>query len=159
MRLTRYTLLLLWVLPICSCEFSGKGQKVKETIEFVNFLKENKEQEVYSNTYHVDYNITDSEIRKYQVKKACQLIQKYGLPTTDKWAYSYNPNNNFDRYQFRIPLFDGFDSTNNLLHAAIIISFPPPAISTKIYSYDIETRFKISKIESVPSQPSTDSTR
>ena len=159
MQLTKYIVLLLLILPVCSCEFSERGKKLKETIEFVNLLKENKQQEVYDITYHVDDNITDSESRTFYVRKAAQLIQKYGLPSTDKWAYSYNAHNNFDRYQFRIPLFDGFDSTNNLLHAAIIISFPPRAISARIYSYDIETQFKISKIESVPVQPNADSTR
>jgi hypothetical protein len=153
------SLLLLLVLSIGGCHLSEQGRQLDETIKFINFLKENQQQAVFDNTYHADFNVADSENRTFYVNKAAKLIQRYGLPPTVKWLYSYNPNNIFDRYQFRIRLFDGFDSTSKLLHAAIIVSFPPPEISSKIYSYEIETKYSPSPIQPLVPTPVADSTK
>jgi hypothetical protein len=157
-RLTNHcSLLFFFLFATCSCCFPQQGRQLHETVKFVNFLKENQQQAVFDNTYHVDFNVTDSENRKFYVNKAAKLIARYGLPATDKWLYSYNPTNVFDRYQFRIRLFDGFDSTTKLLHAAIIVSFPPPEISYKIYSYEIETKYLPSPIQPLVPVPVADS--
>ena len=144
-------LLLLTALSNCGGRFSEKDQQLSQVIEFVHSLRTNNGKAIYEQAYHANSieNITDSNSRKFEVGKAFKLIQKYGLPPTDKWLYTYNPNTKFDRHQFRIPLFDGLDSTSKLLHAAILISFPPKEISKKIYSYEIETEYRPSIIKSI----------
>ena len=153
MRITnRYgVLLLLTALSNCGERFSEKSQQLSLAIEFVHSLRTDNDKAIYDQVYHASFveNISDSNSRKFEVEKAFKLIQKYGLPPTDTWLYTYNPNTKFDRYQFRIPLFDGLDSTSKLLHAAILISFPPSEISKKIYSYEIETEYRPSIIKSI----------
>src|SRR5262249_14733844 len=128
--------------------------------KFVDCLKHNNPDKILDYTYpEVDDKIDDKETRDFQVNKAYGLIKKFGLPAKDKWIIKYDPQNNFERLVITIPIFKGHDASLNLLQADIVIRFPPPQVSDKIYSYDIADKYVIRPTEPVPQIPSRDTTK
>lgn len=146
---------------------SCKGQnnqfvqsRLKTADKFIACLKNNTPDKILDFTYpDVDNNIDDKESRDFQVNKAYKFIQKFGIPPKNKWNIKYDPENNFERLLITIPIFKGYDTTFNLLQADIIIKFPPPQISDKIYSYEIADKYVIRQTIPVPTFPSTDTTK
>jgi hypothetical protein len=118
--------------------------RLKTADKFIECLANNTPDKILDYTYpDVDHKINDKESRDFYVNKASKFIKKFGLPPKDKWTIKYDPQNNFERLLITIPIFKGYDSTFNLLQADIVISFPPPQISDKIYHYEIEDKYDI----------------
>ena len=130
---------------------------------FVACLKNNTPDKILEYSYpDVDQKINDKEIRENTVNNAFELINKYGLPPKNKWKINYDPKNNFERLEIKIILFKGYDSTNYILQSEIVILFPPPQISDKIYSYDVKNIYDTAKLmEAMPAidVPSIDTTQ
>ncbi len=140
-----------FILPLLA---SCKGQdpfvesRLKIADKFLDCLKNNTPDKILDYTYpNVDYKIKDKESRDFYVNKAYKFIKKFGLPPKDKWMIKYDPQNNFQRLLITIPVFKGYDSTFNLLQADIVLAFPPPQISDKIYHYEIEDKYEIKTTE------------
>jgi len=136
-----------------------------ETAEkFVGCLKNNTPDRIleYSDP-NVDHKIYDKESREHTVNNAFKLINKYGLPPKRKWKINYDPKNNYERLEIKIILFTGYDSTNYIRQSEIVIIFPPPQISDKIYLYDIQNVYDTAKLleatmPTIPA-PSIDTTK
>ena len=130
---------------------------------FVVCLKNNTPDKILEYTYpDVDQKIYDKEFRETTVNNAFKLINKYGLPPKRKWKIHYDPKNNYERLEIKITLFKGYDSTNYIRQSEIVILFPPPQISDKIYSYDIQNIYDTAKLmEAMPiiPAPSIDTTK
>jgi hypothetical protein len=160
MRQTISFLFVLTLLNSCKGQDQFVQSRLKTADKFVACLKNNTPDKILDLTYPaVDDKIDDKESRDFHVNKAYKLIQKFGIPSKDKWIIKYDPENNFDRLLITIPIFNGYDTTFDLLHADIIIKFPPPQISDKIYSYEIADKYVGKPTIPVPTVPSTDTTR
>ena len=146
-QLTLLNVIILTTLTCCVEPRSKKNLKEKDAEKFVELLKKNDQKGVYDLCYHSNYrdNITDESTRTMYVKSAYELIDKYGIPHKDKWIFHHDPNDKFDRYTITIPLFSGFDISNSLKSAEIIISFPPEQISDKIYRYEVKAEYDYKK--------------
>ena len=144
MRQTISFLLLLTMLTSCKGQDSFVETRLKTADKFVECLKHNTPDKILDYTYpDVDHKISDKESRDFYVNKAFKFIKKFGLPTKDKWIIKYDPQNNFERLVITIPLFKGYDTVFNLLKADIVLTFPPPQISDKIYTYNIDDDYKM----------------
>jgi len=140
--------LILILLTSCTGQGSFVSARLETAEQFVDCLKKNTPDKILDYSYpNVDHKIRDKESRDFYVNKAYQFIKKFGLPPREKWLVKYDPHNNFERLVITIPIFKGFDSTFNLLRADIVLVFPPPQISDKIYHYDIDDAYKISRID------------
>ena len=160
MRQTVSFLFVLTLLNSCIGQDQFVQSRLKTADKFLSCLKNNTPDKILDFTYaNVDDKIDDKESRDFYVNKAYKFIQKFGIPPRDKWIIKYDPENNFERLLITIPIFDGYDTSFNLLRADIIIKFPPPQISDKIYSYEIAEKYVIRPTIPVPNVPSTDTTR
>jgi len=128
----------------CSSQSPEKA-KFSEVERFLGYLTDNKPDEIYKMSFHVDSenSITDKESRENYVNLASELIKKNGLPPKEKWKYSYQPENIVQPYTFRIPL--EFDLVNNKSCVELIIAFPPSQISDKIHSFEIDRNLECIK--------------
>jgi len=143
--------LLLFVS--CNENESFVEARIKTAEKFVECLKNNTPDKILNYTYRdTDDKIDNKESREGAVKRAYNYISKFGLPSKDKWVIKYDPHNNFDRLLVRIPIFKGHDTTLKIRRVDIVIAFPPPQISRKIYRYEIEEDFDrgFYKIKLVP---------
>lgn len=131
----------------CSSQSTEKDKKLAEVEKFVGYLKENKPDEIYEMAYHEDHenSVTDKESREFYVAQAAELIKKNGLPPKAKWVYSYEPNNIIQRHRFKIPL--QYDSISQKLCIELVIAFPPPEISNKIFKFTIDRNLDCIKFE------------
>jgi hypothetical protein len=144
MRRTIAIILILTFFISCKGKNSFVETRLKTADKFVECLANNTPDKILDYTYpHVDHKINDKESRDFYVNKASKFIKKFGLPPKGKWTIKYDPQNNFERLLITIPIFKGYDSTFNLLQADIVIAFPPPQISDKIYNYEIEDKYDI----------------
>ncbi len=72
----------------------------------------------------VTWGLKDLYGVKFYVKTYSEYLNKYGIPDRSKWKIRYDINEPIVKYvQIKIPIFNGYDSTNHLEHAAIILSF------------------------------------
>lgn len=145
------------IIVFCVFLLSCKGQNsfVEERLQtagkFIECLKNNNPDKTLAYSYKgVDQKMDNKESRDFAVNKASKFINKFGLPPKDKWIIKYNPADAFDRLLITIPIFEGYDAESNLLKAAIVIAFPPPQISDKIYRYEIVGKYKPQRIEAPP---------
>jgi len=153
-------ILILTALSSCKGQDPFVESRLKTADKFINCLKNNTPDKILDFTYpDVDDNISNKESRDFNVNKAYKFIEKFGLPPKDKWVIKYDPKNNFERLLIIIPVFKGHDTTSNLLQADIVIKFPPPQISDKIYSYEILGKYVINPTIPVQASPSTNTTR
>ena len=142
---------IIGVLLIFTALFSCNGQdsfvksRLKTADSFIECLSNNTPDKILAFTYHTDAddNINNKESREFHISKAYKFIKKFGLPSKDKWIIKYDPENNFQRLVITIPIFNGYDSTFNLIKAGIVLTFPPPQISDKIYRYEIADQYKM----------------
>jgi hypothetical protein len=135
-------------IPSCKGQNSFVEARLKTADKFIECLVNNTPDKIVDFTYlDVDDKINNKESRDFYVNKASKFIKKFGLPPKDKWIIKYDPQNNFERLLITIPIFKGYDTTFNLLQANIVIAFPPPQVSDKIYHYEIEDRYDIKQIE------------
>lgn len=160
MRQIIFSFLILTFISSCCGQNSFVESRQKTAEIFVECLSNNTPDKILELTYHdIDDKINDKESRDFYVNKAYKFIKKFGLPTKDKWIVKYDPQNNFERLQITIPIFKGYDSTFNLLQADILIVFPPPQISDKIYRYEIIDKYDFSKMKPTVAPPTMDTTR
>jgi len=151
MRQIFANLLILTILFSCKEHNSFVEERLNIVDSFVACLTTNTPDKILAFTYpDADHKINDKEFRDFYVNKASKFIKKFGLPPKKEWVFKYDPQNNFDRLLVRIPVFKGYDSALNLLKADIIIAFPPPQISDKIYRYEIEDEYIGSTILAAP---------
>lgn len=144
-------LLILTILPACKAQDAFIEARLNTAKKFVECLANNTPEKILNYTYSgIDDKIDEKESRDFYVNKAYKFIKKFGLPTKDKWDIKYDPKNNFERLVIKIPLFKGYDTTFNLLKADIILTFPPPQISDKIYRYEIADEYEIKPTISAP---------
>jgi hypothetical protein len=152
-------LILIWLIS-CKGQDPFVRDRLKIAHKFLDCLKNNTPDKILSYAYpEVDNKINDKEARDFYVGKAYEFIKKFGLPSEDKWIIKYDPKNNFERLLITIPIFKGYDSTFNLLKANIVIYFPPPQISDKIYRYDIEDEYDMEKETPTLAPESVDTTK
>ena len=140
----RHTIILL-ILFLASCKDKEPfvQSRLKTADKFLECLKQNRPNYILDYTYHdVDYKISEKQAREFYVDKASQFIKKFGLPPKEKWIVNYDPKNNFERLIITIPLFKGYDTAFRLLKASLVLTFPPPQISSKIYRYDIDAEYE-----------------
>ena len=157
MRLSFSFLLVLTILASCKEQDPFVESRLKTTDKFIDCLKNNTPDKILDFTYpDVDEKINNKKSREFNVNKAYKFINKFGLPPKSKWTINYDPKNNFERLMITIPIFKGHDTALNLLQADIIIKFPPPQISEKIYSYEVVSRYEIDQTVPVTSAPSLD---
>jgi hypothetical protein len=160
MRKITFIFFTLTFIASCSGPNSFVESRQKTAEKFVDCLLNNTPDKILELTYHdLDHKINDKELRYFYVNKAHKFIKKFGLPTKDKWIVNYDPQNNFERLQITIPIFKGYDSTFNLLQADIVIVFPPPQISNKIYKYEIADKYDFSKMKPTVASQTKDTTR
>lgn len=131
---------VLLLAGLTSCQDPGDdfGSNRREAVkQFVQYLKENNEQGVYQMTYHGDMpdNITNEELRRRDVRRAAELISRYGLPAQHLWRYTVDTNNKLAPYSVTIPLL----KKSNTEQAGIYIAFPPEEVSDKISHFIIIT--------------------
>ena len=131
----------------CSQQLSNKDRIYKVTDIFLKYIKEGNEQQVYDMAYHVDYpnNITSPNKRKDMVEKVSDLINKFGLPSHDKWIFKRTALD----YEVHIPISNYNDTNTVLKNVEIIISFPPPKVSNKIFDFDFDGDLDTSKLKPV----------
>lgn len=159
MRQTIAIILTLTLITSCKGQDSFVETRIKTADKFVECLKNNTPDKILDYTYpDIDHKINDKETRDFYVNKASKFIKKFGLPPKDKWVVKYDPQNNFERLLITIPIFKGYDSTFNLLQADIVIAFPPPQISDKIYRYEIEDKYDIKQTKPLLAPPPLDTT-
>jgi hypothetical protein len=144
-------LLVLTMLTSCKGQDSFVETRLKTADKFVECLKNNASDKILDYSYpDVDHKISNKESRDFYVNKAFKFIKKFGLPKQDKWIIKYDPQNNFERLVITIPLFKGYDTVFNLLRADIVLTFPPPQISDKIYTYNIDDDYKMKPLIAPP---------
>jgi hypothetical protein len=145
------------IFSLCVSLISCRGQnafvedRLKTADKFIECLKNNTPDKILDYSYKgVEDKIDNKESRDFYVSKASKFINKFGLPPKDKWLIKYNAEDAFDRLRITIPIFEGYDTEFNLLKADIVIAFPPPQISDKIYRYEIVDRYKPELIQAPP---------
>jgi hypothetical protein len=160
MQKISFILLILTVLSSCKGQDRFVEDRLKTVDKFINCLKNNTPDKILDFTYpDVDDKISNKESRNFNVNKAYKFIETFGLPPKGKWVIKYDPKNNFERLLITIPVFKGHDTTSNLLQADIVIKFPPPQISDKIYSYEILGKYAVTLTIPVQASPSTDTSK
>jgi hypothetical protein len=148
MRQTFIILVFYVSLTSCKGQNAFVEERLKTADKFIECLKNNTPDKILDYSYPaIDDKISDKESRDFYVNKASKLLNKFGLPPKDKWTIKYDPKDAFDRLLITIPIFEGYDTEFNLLKADIVIAFPPPQISDKIYRYEIADKYKPQRIE------------
>jgi|SRR4030095_12977573 len=148
---------ILAVLFSCNSQESFVESRLRTADKFIECLKNNAPDRILDYTYpDVDHKINNKESRDFYVNKAYEFIKKFGLPPKNKWIIKFDPQNNFERLLITIPLFKGYDPEFNLLKANLVIAFPPPQISDKIYHYDIQDMYSMSPTKPPPDPRSID---
>ena len=160
MRQTITAILILTFTTSCKGQNSFVEKRLKTADKFVECLSNNTPDKILKYTYpDVDDKIADKESRNFHVNRAYKLIKTFGLPSKDKWIIKYDPQNNFERLLITIPIFKGYDSTSNLLQADIVMAFPPPQISDKIYKYEIQGKYDIKQTKPLIPPPAIDTSK
>jgi hypothetical protein len=145
MRQTITFLLIPILFVSCEEKDSFVESRLETAEKFMECLKNNTPDKILKYTYpDTDDKIDDKEAREQEVNRAYKFINKFGLPTKDKWIVKYDPHNNFERLLISIPIFKGYDTTLKVRRVNIIMVFPPPQISRKIYRYEVDADFDIS---------------
>ena len=143
----RQLIILISILTFifsCSVQNSFVETRMMTVDKFVECLINNTPDKILRYTLRdVDDNIDNKESRHFHVNLAYKLINKFGLPPKEKWIIKHDPQNYFERLLVTIPIFKGYDSASNLLQADIVMKFPPPQISKKIYSFDVNTSYEM----------------
>ena len=134
----RSLLLLLLFYVSCIEQTPFVRSRLETADKFIECLKNNTPAKTYELTYRGIDGIMDLESWDFYVTRASALIKKFGIPPKSKWIINYDTKNNYDRLLITIPLFSGYDSASILRKASIIIAFPPPEISDKVYRYQVE---------------------
>lgn len=159
MRKIFFSFFISTLIVACSGQNSFVESRLKTADKFVECLSNNTSDEILKFTYQgVDHKISDRESRSFYINKAHKFIKKFGLPEKERWIVKYDPQNNFERLLITIPIFKGYDSAFNLLQADIVIAFPPPQISDKIYRYAIDDKYDFSKMKPTLAPQLVDST-
>jgi hypothetical protein len=144
-------ILLLVILLSCNTQNSFVTERIKTAEKFLNCLENNQSDSILKySIIGANVFIDDKELRDFHVNVAHQYIQKYSLPSKEKWKINYNPNNNFERLIITIPLFKGRDSTSSSSQINIRLFFPPQQIGDKIYKYEVDNQPEINRIGSEP---------
>jgi hypothetical protein len=133
----RFFLLFVFVAGFMQ---SSAAQSKEENIQvFLKHLKENDQQKIYDISYHVDSRsnfIMNAEMRKFNVAMASKGINKYGLSPRGKW---YTTQIYGGASELNIPLFNANDTTAQM---TITLSFPPAAVSNKVYNLNVDVALK-----------------
>ena len=160
MRRRILIIFFLTFLTSCKGQHSFIEARLNTANKFIEGLVKNTPDKILDYTYpDVDHKINDKESRDFYVNKASKFIKKFGLPPKDRWIIKYDPENNFERLLITIPVFKGYDSTFNLLQANIVIAFPPPQISDKIFHYEIEDKYDIKQTKPLLAPQPIDTTK
>jgi hypothetical protein len=160
MRNITFALFISTLIACCNGQNSFVENRLKTADKFIECLSNNTPDKILEFTYpEVDHKINDKESRSFYVNKAHKFIEKFGLPKREKWIVKFDPQNNFERLLITIPIFKGYDSVFNLLQADIVIAFPPPQISDKIYKYEIVDKYDFRKMKPTLAPQVKDSTR
>ena len=106
--------------------------------KFIDCLKNNTPAKAYELAYRSITVNRDESIWTFYVNRAYALIKKFSIPPKEKWVIKHDTKNDFDRLLITIPLFSGYDATEHLRKASIILAFPPPEISDKLYRFEVE---------------------
>ena len=133
-----YLPLLPGLLFVAGFIFSCSAQSREESIkEFLGYLKENNEKEIYAVSYHVNAKnyIMDSALRKQYVAYASECLHTYRMSPRTKW---YTEEISGGTSWLYIPLFAGNDTTT--AEVTIRLQFPPPAVSNKVYNFTVVKR-------------------
>ena len=139
-------ILILIFITSCNEQNAFVDTRLKTADKFIECLANNTPDKILNYTYpDVDHKINNKESRDFHVNKASSFIKKFGLPPKAKWVIKYDPQNNFERLLITIPIFKGYDSAFNLLRADLVIAFPPPQISVRIYHYEIQDEYDINQ--------------
>lgn len=139
-NMRQYLIAIFILTTLLSCESQDKfiENRLETANKFVECLAKNNSDKILEYSYTAsDYNLKDKESRDIYVNKAFHYISKFGLPSKEKQVIKYDPKNNFHRLTVRIPIFKGYDSVLNLIQIDIVLAFPPPRVSDKIYSFEI----------------------
>lgn len=133
----------------CASQQSDKDRMYKEVEKLISLLKENKPKQVFEMTYPVDRDnrIVPLENKLHEIEEISKLLNRCGVPTKDKWIYTYEPDNVLQRFRFRIPLSIQSDSSSKYKTASLQISFPPPEISNKIFEYVLDAEYDHTKLK------------
>lgn len=151
---------ILTIFTSCKAQNSFVETRLKTADKFIECLADNTPDKILEYTYpDVDHKINIKESRDFYVSKAFMFIKKFGLPPKDKWIIKHDPKNDFERLLITIPIFKGYDSTLNLLQADIIITFPPPQVSDKIYHYEIADKYDITQTKPLLAPQPIDTTK
>jgi hypothetical protein len=94
-------------------------------------------------SYHVNYrnNITDEDSRKTIVNHFSKLINKYGIPSHDKWGLEKTTLD----YEVHIPISNFNEPTMVVKNVELVISYTPPEIANKIYDFNVRNEIDTSK--------------
>lgn len=134
----RSLLLLLLFYISCIEQTPFVKSRLETADKFIECLKNNTPVKAYELAYRSLTVIRDEEMWTFSVNRAAVLIKKFSIPARDKWVIKYDTKNDFDRLLITIPLFSGYDSTEHLRKASIILAFPPPEISDKVYRFQVD---------------------
>jgi len=137
-------LLILVLLNIsCTHTLSKKDEIFSEVDKFLDYAKQDNEKAIYRMSYHVNYrnHITDEDSRKTMANQFSRLINKYGIPSHEKWLLEQTSLD----YQVHIPILN-FDEPNMAVkNVELVISLTPPGIANKIYDFNVRNEIDTSK--------------
>ena len=132
-KVFRFILIITLLLNYsCKSQKTDNDLKAETTEKFINQIKINNPDSVFSMTFN-RMSFQDDEHKLFELNAASKLLKQYGVAPRNKWKVESDPNNNFDRVKFTIPILN---NTNPATY--LIVSFPPPEISEKIGWYRIE---------------------
>ncbi len=132
--------IILWCVIFCSCS----GQKKDKYVDTVlQCFKTNNEQKLYEISYHINEGsngIANDAYRKQYVRVVSGLIAKYGIPPKNKWYVKQGPART---YSLNIPIFSGKDTTSRLLESILVLQFPPPNVSYKVFDFSLNNKYEL----------------
>lgn len=140
--LARFCILTIILSCVTFCYCSGQ-EKDKYVDTVLQCFKANNEQKLYEISYHINERsngITNDAYRKQYVRTVSERIAKYGIPPKDKW---YVKQGAAGSYSLNIPIFSGQDATSHLLESVLVLQFPPPNVSYKVYDFRLNNKYEL----------------
>lgn len=130
---------VLVIVSICLFSFSCSSQKRYTRDEyldqFIKYLKENNDQEIDKMIYHFsnENESYENKRRSESVKKASLWINKYGIPSRDKWIFQ---DGGMAGTYITIPFFARINSVDSQTSMKMVFSFPVGQFSYKVTDFE-----------------------
>lgn len=139
--------LLCFVLTfsVCSCksQYNGKKARTITVCHFLECLKQGNNVCV-NEMFGLELKVMgkDTEMVEFDVKKASEILKKYGVPGEESFSYDKDPGKPNEFFYINIPIAIKEDPRDKIISATIRVAFLHRVGDDKIAGYEINTDYE-----------------